>query len=277
VSVVGGALGLLPVEESPGGGDAATTALVRTLCGDLGPGGKYLTPGAVRAALVQAVRDGSPRVRAGAAFDLSRETGLLEDATETEKGILSASFLSLPNRDRARAHLARAVARARVEGAGAMLVEAALEKDGPAVRPAVGEALGLLGDEGPVKALAARTAGADAATRAQIAGVLGWTGLPSARGPLEALSGAAEAAVRREAALGLGRLRSPDAAAALVKRFGEEKDAGARRAAAWALAQCDHPDAWRALTDAAASEAEEPAFRAFVRSVLENPRRAFVK
>ena len=274
VSVHGGALGLLPVEENAGGADAATTALVRTLCEDLGPGGKFLTPGKIRAALVAAVRDGSPRVRAGAAFDLVRETGVLEGATETERADLVAAFRALPNRDRGRVHLARAVGMLRPEGAGALLVEAVLGPDGFALRPAAGEALGLLGDEEALKLLAARTAGADAATRAHIAGVLGYTGMAGARPPLEALSGAAEAAVRKEAYLGLGRLRLADAAAALLRRFAVEQDLPARRTQAWALAQCDHPDAWTALRDAAEREEEPAPFRAYVRSVLENPRRA---
>jgi len=275
--VLCGALGLLPVEEAPGGGDAPATALVRTLCGDLGPEGKVLTPGKVRAALTAAVASGSPRLRAGAAFDLVRETGLLEGATEGERADLVEAFRALPNRDRARAHLARAVGMLRPAGAGALLVEAVLERDGFALRRAAGEALGLLGDGEAVKLLAARTAGADAGTRALLAGVLGWTGLAEARAPLEALLGSAEPVVRTEAAVGLGRLRSPEASGALVKRFGEEREAGTRRALAWALAQCDEPEAWRTLREAADREEEEPGFRAFLRSVLENPRRAFVK
>jgi HEAT repeat protein len=155
-----------------------------------------------------------------------------------------------------------------------MLVDGVLEADGFALRRAAGEALGLLGDEGAVRMLAARTAGASAETRALIAGVLGYTGMAAARGPLEALAGSAEAAVRVEAAVGLGRLRSAEAAAALTARFAVEKDARARRAVAWALAQCDHPEAWRALREAAEREDEDAAFRAFVRTVLENPRRS---
>lgn len=273
--VLCGALGLLAAEEgAAAGGEGAAVTLVRTLCGDLGPEGKFLTPGKVRAALVAAVRDGAPRLRAGAAFDLVRETGLLGEATEGERADLAAAFRAVPNRDRGRAHLARAVGMLRPEGAGAMLVEAVLEPEGFALRRAAGEALGLLGDEGAVRLLASRTAGATAETRALIAGVLGHTGMAAARPPLEALAGSAEAPVRVEAAVGLGRLRTADAAAALLARLVVEKDARARRAVAWALAQCDHPEAWRALREAAAREDEEAAFRAFVRTVLENPRRS---
>ncbi len=284
--VLGDARGLLALEESPpGGAEAPALSLLRILVEEARPGGGLAAPGRVRAALVDAATGGDPRFRAGAALDLLRVPGLLARATEVERAALLEAFRTAENRFRVKFHLARMVGHLSPEGGARLLADALLAPEGFAIRPAVGLALADLGDPEAVALLASRAATASAEARALIAGALGWSGLAAARGPLEALLGAAEPPVRSEAAVALGRLRTAEAAPALLSRFlGEpggaasEGDAGVRRALAWALAQCDAPEAWRALEAAAAAEGRESeSFRGFVRGVLENPRRSFVR
>ena len=291
-SVPAGALGLFPLDETvPGSAEDSTLALVRLLVEETAPGGALGAPGRVRAALVATVETGSARLRAGAAFDLLREPGILDGAPENERMALVRSFQSATNRSRARVHLAGVLARLRPEGAGRMLVDALVQPDGFALRSAVGEALGVLADPSAISYLASKGADPVVATRALVAGTLGWTGMAEARVPLEGMLGASEPVVRGEAVVSLGRLRLADAAPALLRRFlgapaaapGEpevapEGDAGVRRAMAWALAQCDAPDAWRALEGVVAAEGrEDDAFRAFVKDTMANPRRGFVR
>jgi HEAT repeat protein len=277
-----GALGLVAFPEVPSG-DAPEVALFRGLLAAQRADGRIVDPARVRAALVGAAAGLSARLRSGAALDLLREPGLLAGATEDERAGLVRAFDALPGRDRARAHLARVLGRLRVEGTGRRLADALLAPDGEALAEAVGAALADLGDAAAVDLLAARAADPDPRTRRLVAKAFGAAALPAARPTLESLLGAAEPEVRIEAVAGLGRLRSADAAPALLRRLrgvtggaAAETDAGVRRALAWALAQCDEPGAWKALEDAATGDAD-PSFRRFCAETLKDPRRPFVK
>jgi hypothetical protein len=277
-----GALGIVAFPEVPAG-DAPDVALVRGLLAARGADGRLADPARARALLVAAAAGGPGRFRSGAALDLLREPGLLAGAADEERAALVRAFDALPNRDRARAPLARILGRLRPEGAGRRLADALLAPDGEVLAEAAGAALADLGDASALDLLAARAADPAPRTRRLVAKALGAAGLPAARPALEGLLGASEPEVRLEAASGLGRLRSAAAAPALLRRLrGEtgglspEADAVVRRALAWALAQCDEPGAWRALEEAAAGDAD-PAFRRFCAETLKDPRRAYVK
>ena len=268
----GGALGLVAVGEAPPGQEEPTLALVRAVVLE--------TPSRVLPALVRAAA-APGRFQSGAALDLLREPGLLGGISDADGERLAAAFASTPSRDRARAHLARLLGRLAPEGAVVLLVDAVLAEDGDPLKGAVGLALRDLGDDGAARLLAERTAGADAARRARAAAVLGLSGLPGARSPLEALLGSAEPEVRVEAASALGLLRAPESAPALLRRLrgvpggpAAEADTVARRALLWALAQTDAPEGWEALRAVAADGADSE--RRFAEETLLNPRRPFV-
>jgi hypothetical protein len=261
--VLDGALGLVPGEG----------AFFRNLIGCLGKDGRIADPAKARSLLVAAAGGPSERLRHGAAFDLSRDPVLLGGATAEERAALVAAFEALPNRDRARFHLARVVGVLKPEGAAVRLATALVAEDGDAVADAIGPALADLGDPKAFEILAAKAVDPSLRVRRLVAKALGAAESPHARPGLEALLGAAEPAVRFEAAHGLGRLREPLAAPALLKRFGPEGDALVRKALAWALVRCGE----YAAVDEASRADPDPAFRRYAEALLKNPARGFVR
>jgi HEAT repeat protein len=280
----GGELGLVPLPEVPAGmPEARAVALFRVLVREVGPDGRLADRSRARAVLVEAATSVGPRLRAGAAFDLVREPGLLDGATDAERDALVRAFVAARGGERVKSHLARVLGRLRPDGAAELLAEALFAPGGEAIRPAVGLALADLGDAGALAPFAARANDPSPDVRTLVAGTLGWSGLADARPVLERLLAAAEPAVRLEAAHALGRLRLADAAPALLRRFrseggvpAPERDGEVRRALAWALAQCDDPAAWAALGEAATSD-DDARFRAHVAAILRDPRRGFVR
>ncbi len=274
-TVLDGALGLVATEEVPSG-DAPATAFFRALIASLDAKGRIADPARARALLVGACSGASVRLRHGAAMDLVREPALLAGATGEERAALVAAFDALPNRDRARFHLARVVGLLKPEGAAAKLAAALVAGDGEAVADAVGAAVADLGDPKAVEFLAAKAADPSARTRRLVARALGAAESAAARPGLESLLGDAEPATRLEATLGLGRLKSPDAVPALLRRFrgeGAETDALVRRGLAWALGASGET---AALEEAARSDGD-PAFRRYAGELLRHPSRGFVR
>lgn len=273
--VLDGALGLVAVEDTPAG-DAPAVAFVRDLLTTLDGKGRIADPAKARALLVAAAAGASVRLRHGAALDLVREPALLAGATDAEREALVAAFDGLPNRDRARFHLARVLGLLKPEGAAATLAAALLAEDGEALADAVGPAVTDLGDPKAVQFLASKAADPSARVRRLVAKALGAAESPAARPGLESLLGAAEPAVRLEAALGLGRLRTPDAAPALLRRFrgeGAETDGLVRKGLAWALGMSGEA----VVLEEAARTDGDPAFRRYVEDLLRNPTRGFVR
>jgi HEAT repeat protein len=278
--VLGGATGLFALLEDPSGRDPLA-ALVGSLSAEVGKDGRLLRPDRVRSALAGAAAGGDPRVRSGAALDLLREPGLLEGIPDAERDALARAFAGLDPKDRAKPHLALLLGRLRPPGAAALLADALFAEGGAVLRPAVGRALGDLGDPAGPALLAARAASPRPAERALVAGTLGGTGLPGARAPLEALLGDGTAEVRREAAVSLGRLRFPESGPALLARLrgavggaAPEGDARVRRALAWAVARGGDAGAVEGLRALSLGD-PDPGFRAYAAEALARPRPSF--
>lgn len=273
----GGALGLLP-EAAEG---EPTAALFRELATLLRGDGATPEPARFRAALVAAV-DGAPsRVRAGAALDLVRESVDLASASEGERAALQRAFDRVLASDASRPFLATALLR--TGAPGGPMADAVAMVGGLHIAEAVGAALGERDDGEALRRLAAASASTTPAVRRSVARALGASRHAAARPGLLPLLADGDAAVRREAILGLGLHRAPDAASALLRRFqgdgtpsSAERDADLRRALCWALAQCDEPSAWEALRRTAEGD-EDTRVRAEAEAVLRNPRRSWVR
>jgi hypothetical protein len=283
-TLVAGGMGLFDCPEGPAG--ASSLEILRALVEHGVAGLPAEGPGraALRAALVRATGEGDARLRSGAALDLLREPGLLGSCTAGEREALARAFVAAGPTDVARGHLVRALAILKVPGTAERIAGALAGPGGGILKRQAGLALKDLEDPDAVRLVAARLAGANPAVRVAVAGALGWSTRKEARPALEALLADAAVPVRLEAIVGLGRLRAPEAAAALLRRFrnedgttpGPERDARLRRAVAWALAQCDEGEAWAALRRARDSD-PELGYRSFLGDLLANPRREFVR
>ncbi|MHC4821741.1 MAG: HEAT repeat domain-containing protein, partial [Planctomycetota bacterium] len=269
-----GQLGVWDISGSQGG---ATLALVRSASAAVRTGDRPQDLAAARRALVTGIAEATPHARAGAAMDLWMRPDIAKDLNEEQTGTLLATFATLSNRERTKAHLARVLGRAKLAAAGPAFVAAIAGTRGEVIASAAGEGLGLLGDDKSIRSLASLAGTQDLRMRLRIAGALSATKHEAARPTLEGMLADGEPGIRAQAAVGLGHMRTADAAPALLRRFeGEraESDARVRRALVWALAQCDESDAWAALKRTAANDTDE-GLRDFARATLKNPRRGF--
>ncbi|HEX6940532.1 MAG TPA: M56 family metallopeptidase [Longimicrobiales bacterium] len=200
------------------------------------------------AALIAALRDSIPSVRAAAVYAL----GEIGDPR-------AVPALAAVVRSDSDAEVRRGAVWALGEigdpAAVPALGAAAASDDADIARMAVW-ALGEIGDPAAVPALAAALRNSDAEVRSHAAWALGEVGEESAVTPLAAALDDAIADVRRMAAWALGEV-SPDRAPSALVAALTDGDAEVRKAAAWALGEVADPAAAPALAEAIEDENED--------------------
>lgn len=272
-------------------GVAELAAYVRDYAACLGTDGRVARPAGLAAHAIASLSATASGVASSAGRDLLRhEDALREVVTETLRDAVTAALRvprTKPDLDFAGVVLAAGAFGG--PGTDDLLVARLLD---PALRTArrhVVRSLARRASPGLVALLAGRIDAADAPQRADLAVALGRLDRAEAAPPLLRLVADDDAAVRVEAAHGLGLLAravrvpqpgaAPDAPLAkltsaldpLLAALGRATTENERRAALWAVAQIDTPAAWNALR-ARSKESAEPRVRELAAQYLARPR-----